>query len=326
MNSPRLDVTGLEIKEVSTLAADVVGLTLVHPQGADLPAWSPGAHVDVVLPSGLVRSYSLCGDPDDRSCYRIAVLRVADGRGGSQELHRIAGARQGSDGRVVLPVGTPRNHFALVPAEEYLFLAGGIGITPLFPMVRQAATAGRRWRLLYGARTRERMAFLDELTAYPGGTVDVYPQDDRGLPPLRELIAGAGPQTQVYACGPSGFLDLVQEAAREAGLAERLHVERFTAAETRHDGTERGFTVELARSGLTVEIGDDESILERVLTLIPGHPWSCREGTCGSCETPVLAGEVEHRDQILDDDERAANDTMFICVSRSRGDRLVLDL
>lgn len=327
MNTARTDLLDLLIKEASKLTADVLELTLVHPDGEELPAWTPGAHVDVLLPSGKVRTYSLCGDPADRSCYRIAVLRVADGRGGSRELHDLACSGSTAAAERRLPVRTPRNDFELVDAPSYLFLAGGIGITPILPMVRAASMAGRSWRLVYGGRTADSMAFLPELRACSGGVLDVRPQDRDGLLPVSALLADVGAETEIYACGPGGMLDACRDIAAERGLSSRLHMERFTASrDASADPAGRPIEVVLQRSGITLNVGADQSILDKVLEHNPGHPWSCREGTCGSCETTVLEGEVDHRDEILTEEEREANDTMFICVSRSHGDRLVLDL
>ena len=294
-------------------ADGVVVLTLTDPDGGRLPDWTPGSHVDLVLPDGSTRQYSLCGDRWDAYSYRVGVLREPVGRGGSAWVHDEL--RVGD----LVGVGGPRNQFRLVPAQRYLFLAGGIGITPLLPMVAAADRLGADWRLVYGGRTRASMAFLDELAVH-GDRVTVWPQDERGLLPLTELLADV--DAQVYCCGPAALLDAV-EAVCPPGL---LRTERFAAKEQGAPVRDTPFTVVLDRTGAQVEVPPQVSVLEAVRSVGVEVLSSCREGTCGTCETAVLAGDPDHRDSILDEAERAAGDCMFVCVSRSRGDRLVLDL
>ncbi|PWI14142.1 oxidoreductase [Streptomyces sp. Act143] len=295
-------------------AAGVLALTLRHPLGEPLPAWEPGAHVDVVLGPGLERQYSLCGDPSDRAAWRIAVLREPDGRGGSTHVHEQVG--QGDKVRV----RGPRNHFALRPAPRYRFIAGGIGITPILPMLAAAEAAGAEWSLLYGGRTRQSMAFTDELSRY-GDRVTVAPQDESGLLDLAPVLDDVPDGTLVYCCGPGPLLDAV-EARCPAG---RLHVERFTP-KAQETGGNTEFEVELARSGVTVTVPADVSVLDAVRATGVEVLYSCTEGTCGTCETDVLDGTPDHRDSVLTDEEQEAGETMMICVSRCRGRRLVLDL
>ncbi|HEY6791985.1 MAG TPA: ferredoxin reductase, partial [Trebonia sp.] len=171
------------MRSARTVATDVVSLELADPGGAVLPQWSPGAHLDLHLPSGLVRSYSLHGDRRDRGAYHVAILNVPDGRGGSAEVHRIATAG------AALRASAPRNAFALEPASHYLFLAGGIGVTPLLAMARDVSRRGDAWTFVYGARSRDRMAFLDALSALPGGELQLIPQDEAGLPDLAAAFA-----------------------------------------------------------------------------------------------------------------------------------------
>ncbi|MFI9813867.1 PDR/VanB family oxidoreductase [Saccharothrix variisporea] len=291
------------------IAENVVRLTLRHPAGDPLPAWTPGAHLDLVLGPGLVRQYSLCGDPADRSVMQVAVLLEPSGRGGSREVHSTL-----VEGRAVRVHG-PRNHFPLVSADRYLFIAGGIGITPIVPMIRAVAARGAEWRLLYGGRTRSSMAFADELAAQYGDRVIIRPQDEFGLLDLDTFL---DPDAETYCCGPEPLL-----AAVEQRCPARLHVERFTP---RAEGERTSFEVELARSGRTLVVPEDRSILDTLeeagMTVLS----SCREGTCGTCETGVLEGVPDHRDSVLDAEERAAGDVMMICVSRARTPRLVLDL
>jgi ferredoxin-NADP reductase len=311
------DVT-LQVVAKTPQSDDVVALTLAHPRGRRLPDWTPGAHIDLVLPTGLTRQYSLCGDRWDAHSYRVAVLREPAGRGGSAYVHDML---QPGD---LVGVGGPRNNFPLVPSEEYLFVAGGIGITPLLPMVHQADLLGARWRLLYGGRRRASMAFLDELSGY-GDRVEVVPQDERGLLDLGAFLVAPREGVQVYCCGPAPLLAAI-ESACAAWPPYTLRTERFVAQEAGAPVRSAPFEVELVRAGATVTVAPGMSVLEAVRTAGVEVLSSCRQGVCGTCETTVIEGEPDHRDSILADDERAAGDCMFICVSRSCGDRLVLDL
>ncbi|MFE7841532.1 PDR/VanB family oxidoreductase [Streptomyces sp. NPDC057474] len=308
-----------------TLAADgVVSLTLRRPDGGMLPAWTPGAHIDVLLDrerggeGDLIRQYSLCGDPAERGAWQIAVLREPQGRGGSAYVHDRL--REGA----AVPVRGPRNNFPLRPAARHLFIAGGVGITPILPMVEAAEAAGADWRLLYGGRTRTSMAFLERLAPH-GDRVLVRPQDEFGLLELAAHLGAPKEGTLVHACGPEPLLRAVQEQC--AGWPPgTLGVERFAPVRTADTGPAESFVLELARSGLTLTVPPDRSVLETVEEAGVAVDFSCREGTCGTCETDVLDGRPDHRDSLLTEDERAAGDTMLICVSRSCGPRLMLDL
>jgi len=254
----------LLLAQKEMLADGVVRLTLRAPGGEALPSWEPGAHVDLLLPGDVVRQYSLCGDPGDTSAYTVAVLRETDGRGGSAYVHDklVAGDRVQVDG--------PRNHFALVEAERYLFIAGGIGITPILPMLDRVAGTGREWQLVYGGRTRSSMAFAPELARH-GDRVTFRPQDEHGLLDLPTLLGGVHPGTAVYCCGPEPLL-----AAVEALGPADLHVERFTPRAD--DGPRTAFEVELAESGRVLPVPADRSILDVLedagMTVLS----SCREG------------------------------------------------
>ncbi|MGX1509928.1 ferredoxin-NADP reductase [Streptomyces collinus] len=270
----------------------------------------------MVLGPGLERQYSLCGDPADRAEWRIAVLREKGGRGGSAYVH--GELRAGDEVRV----RGPRNNFRLEPAPRYRFVAGGIGITPLLPMLAAAEEAGAEWTLLYGGRTRAGMAFTQELARY-GDRVTFVPEDEAGLLDLASVLDDLSPDTLVYCCGPGPLLDAV-EARCPAGS---LRVERFRPKETGGDApTEGEFDVVLARSGRTVVVPPGVSVLDAVRAAGVEVLYSCTEGTCGTCETEVVEGDPEHRDSVLTEEERAAGETMLICVSRCRGRRLVLDL
>ncbi len=317
-------------------AEGVVSLQLRAPGGGCLPRWEPGAHVDLHLGPGLVRQYSLCGDPDEPDVWQVAVLRAAAGRGGSAAVHdRLVEGTQ-------LQVGGPRNAFPLLPAPRYLFIAGGIGITPILPMLAAARAAGADWRLAYGGRSRSSMAFLDRLPADPE-RVEVFPQDEAGLLPLRRLLpapgAGSGtPPPLVYCCGPEPLLAAVERACSgwpDGWLRTERFAPRAQPADTPAAGNpgldnqgldNQGFEVELSGSGTTLTVPADRSLLQVLEDSGVAMLSSCREGTCGTCEVGVLAGDVEHRDSLLTPAERAAGDIMLPCVSRARGARLVLDL
>ncbi|MGV9383080.1 PDR/VanB family oxidoreductase [Nonomuraea sp. NPDC003707] len=316
-SSTREFESGLVVAERADAADGVAVLTLRHPGGAPLPEWEPGAHVDLLLDDGLVRSYSLCGAPGDRTAWRIGVLRVPDGRGGSAHVHgRLHPGAQ-------VRVRGPRNNFALRPARRYRFVAGGIGITPLLPMLLAAQAAGADWRLLYGGRTRSSMAFLDELAAY-GDAVTVRPQDQHGLLDLDGFLGEPDADTLVYCCGPEPLLAAVEEWCG-AWPSGALQVERFQARK-RETASENTFEVVLDRSGVIVRVPPDRSVLEAVREAGVTALSSCAEGICGTCETEVLEGEPDHRDSVLSAEERESNEIMMICVSRSRSPRLVLDL
>ncbi|MFX0577686.1 PDR/VanB family oxidoreductase [Nocardia nepalensis] len=303
--------TGFEldvrIESVERQTDDVVSLTLRAARGGPLPTWRPGAHVDVFLPSGRQRQYSLCGDPSDRFRYRIAVRLIPDGGGGSREVHERLRTGAG------LRIRGPRNAFTFVDAPSYLFLAGGIGITPILPMVK---AAGSRGRLVYVGRTRDSMPFLPEL---PGA--DIRPDDEFGIPDIAEFIARAEPGAAVYVCGPPPMLAAAQRCMFELNPSGSLHTERFSAPPVT-DG--RPFDIALARTGGTVRVAADETALTALRRRLPDTAYSCQQGFCGTCKVGVVAGSVDHRDRLLTRSEQA--DHMLACVSRAAGDELVLDL
>ena len=301
------------------VAADgVVVLTLRSANGQPLPAWAPGAHVDLVLGSHHVRQYSLCGDPADLTEWRVGVLREELGTGTSRFIHDEL-----QPGSAAVVQG-PRNHFALEPATRYLFIAGGIGITPVLPMIRAADAAGAQWRLAYGGRQRASMAFLDELDRY-GDRVTITPHDECGLLPLDSLLGTPDPDTVVYCCGPEALLRAVEE--RSVGWPSgSLHVERFAPKPVGEAVLSEPFEIVLQDSGLSLMVPPDRSILSVVEEAGISVLTSCEEGTCGTCETPVLEGVPDHRDSVLTAQEREANDCMMVCVSRSCTPRLVLEL
>jgi ferredoxin-NADP reductase len=309
---PRLVVHNVRVE-----ARDVASLWLTRPNGGPLPRWQPGAHLDLVLPSGRVRQYSLCGDPARRDGYRIAVRRIADGAGGSREVHEL---RPGT----VLEVRGPRSGFPLVRAPRYLFLAGGIGITPILPMLRAVAATDSDWRFVYTGRDRGSMPFLHEITELDPSRLVIRADDEHGGPPtgawLLEHAPGSG--TTGYLCGPPPMLTAVRaELADGPNRVTALHVERFAAPRVLGG---RPFVVELARTGGELAVPADRSVLDVVARRLPGVSYSCRQGFCGTCRTSVLGGAVDHRDRALTEAERQRE--MTICVSRAEGERLVLDL
>lgn len=332
----------LTVSELRREADGVVSVILKDPDGGALPAWEPGAHVDVLFSIGMLRQYSLCSEPADRSAWRIAVLREQPSRGGSSFVHEVLRAGD------VLDVRGPKNNFrGAAGSREKLFIAGGIGITPLLPMIRAAQIAGESWRLLYLGSDLHSMAFLDEIAGLdPAGTkTRIHAKEVSGALDLAEYLRSEGlaAESTVYACGPPRLLSELR-SAHEAGVVPQLLFEDFG-----HDAPDAGtgpggsvsggsgqefgnaardnspFVVETA-DGIEISVAENETILDALQRSGVPALNSCRKGTCGTCETVVLAGMPDHRDEILSGEERASNETMMICVSRCRGERLVLEL
>ncbi|MBH5333474.1 oxidoreductase [Streptomyces pactum] len=303
------------------LADDVVALRLTAPDASPLPRWQPGAHVDLLLPSGRVRSYSLCGDPADRAAYRVAVRRLPDGGGGSVEVHGLrTGARLGMRG--------PRNAFPFAAEPAVLLLAGGIGITPLWPMAAEAARRGLDWRLVHCGRSRAALPFAAELRAlaerHPG-RVEIHCDDEAGTPDAADLLRRAPAGAAVYCCGPAPMLAAVR-AAFDEGPASALHVERFAPAPVAGGSP---FELLLRRSGTVLPVPADRSALDVLRAYDPATPYSCRQGFCGVCTVTVTAGTVEHRDGRPAAGDRCDGEPgrMRVCVSRApAGERVELDL
>ena len=311
----------LRVERIERAADKVLFLTLVDPDGAALPRWDAGAHLELHLPSTLRRQYSLCGDPADRHSYTVAVLRVDDGRGGSIEIHDT-----GLVGRT-LEVRGPINNFRLVDANSYLLLAGGIGITPIIAMARELHRRGAAWRMLYGARSAAAMVFTAELSALPEN-VSLMTDDVEGIPDFASLIAAQPAGTAVYCCVPEPMLRAVEQICADTP-SMTLHIERFSPSgkfSAPPAGGEAAFEIELRRRGIILHVGPDDNALDVVREVVRNHHYSCHEGMCGSCEVSVLSGKVDHRDDILSEEERAADDVMMLCVSRALSDRLVIDL
>lgn len=312
-------VQSLTVVRKEAVTSDVVVLDLVDPSGAPLPPWEPGAHIDLVLDDDTVRQYSLCSDPADRSVYTVAVLREGDGRGGSIRIHDEL-----SQGDVV-EVRGPRNNFPLEPAESYVFVAGGIGVTPMLPMILAAERGGTPWELVYGGRTRESMSYVDHLVGEYGDRVSIRPQDEHGLLDLAGLLGTPRAGAAVYCCGPEPLLQAI-EGVCEVWPSGSLHVERFSPKELDEPAMSGSFEIELTMSDVVLTVPPDKSIVavmeENNIPIVV----SCQEGTCGSCETVVLGGIPEHRDSILSPAEQAANETMLVCVSRALTPRLTLEI
>lgn len=312
-----MTTTEVVVADRVSAADGVVTLSLADPGGTDLPGWAPGSHIDLLLPDGRERQYSLCGTSP--GTWSISVLDAPAGRGGSAWIH--ANVRDGD----LLQVRGPRNNFALVDAQRYVFVAGGIGITPIVAMVRELERRGvPDWRLTYGGRTRAAMAFAAELEGH-GERVSICPQDRFGLIDIDAALGTPQIGTAVYCCGPEPLLKAVERACR-SWPPGALHVERFAPPEPVSASADRAFEVVAARSGITALVRPGESILRTLEDQGVFIATSCGEGVCGTCETRVLEGEVDHRDAVLSEDDRAAGDVMMPCCSRAKGERLVLDV
>ena len=319
MTGTSADPIDVVVRNVEPIADDCIALVLERSGGGDLPAWEPGGHIDLVMGGGLVRQYSLCGDSSDTSTWRVGVLREPNSRGGSIYLHDRVRA-----GSALIAQG-PRNHVPLVSSARYLFVAGGIGITPILSMVRAAEAAGADWRLLYGGRRRESMAFVDELESY-GDRVLVRPEDEYGLLDLAGFLADADPETAVYCCGPEPLIAAMEQACANTTFPLPLHVERFAPKPVVSTVVNEEFEVVCDASGITVTVPADSTIIAEVRKAGVEVLSSCSEGTCGTCETDIIEGVPEHRDSVLTPEDRKTGESMMICVSRCIGKRLVLDL
>lgn len=311
------------IRAMRLEAEGVLGLELVAADGASLPPFEAGAHIDLYLPNGLIRQYSLCNDPRERHRYRIAVLRDAASRGGSQAVHELLRIGQH------LSIGAPRNLFALdEQAPRSLLLAGGIGITPLLSMAWRLHALGADFELHQCVRSGKLAAFAERLSSAPFAAHTHLHRDDGDAAQkldLPALLAAEPAGSQLYVCGPNGFMEYVLETARAQGWAEeRLHREYFAAPEAESGGG--AFTLRIASSGLELQVPEDRTALEVLEDAGFDIPVSCGQGICGTCLTRVVDGHPEHRDLFLSDEEKARNDQFTPCCSRSRSACLVVDL
>jgi vanillate monooxygenase ferredoxin subunit len=314
----------VRVARKSAEALDICSLELVSPDGTPLPAFSAGSHIDVHLPNGLTRQYSLCNDPAEGHRYLIGVLKDPASRGGSMAVHESV--HEGD----MLSISAPKNHFALAhEAQESLLLAGGIGITPILCMAQRLSVAGAHFELHYGARSRERMAFQGRIARSSFADRAAFhfdDGDDHQKMNLDALLASPHGGKHLYVCGPKGFMDAVLAKARASGWAEpQLHYEFFSAevVKSASDGT---FEVKLASSGKRILVGKDQTVVQALAAAGILVQTSCEQGVCGTCLTRVLEGEPDHRDMYLTPEEQAANEQFLPCCSRAKSACLVLDL
>ncbi len=316
------DTLNLVVTRREMHGPDIVVVELRAVAGGELPPFEAGSHVDVEITSGLKRQYSLCGDPSDRTHYRLGILQVAESRGGSREAHL-----QLLTGKEVR-ISRPRNHFPLHPdATHHVLIAGGIGITPLLAMAIDLHRRGSEFVLHYCARSRASAAFVDELTHSPFADRVVFHFDDgaaeQRLAPARDLPPPAA-DTHVYFCGPTGFMTWIEESSRSLGFApSQLHKEHFSAEVSSAGGA---FEVHLARTGITVQVPEGLSIVKALAGAGVKVETMCGQGVCGTCLCDVIEGTPDHRDSYLTDEEHQENSQMTLCCSRSLSPRLVLDL
>ncbi|MGD9951988.1 MAG: 2Fe-2S iron-sulfur cluster-binding protein [Burkholderiales bacterium] len=308
----------LRVKSATWEAPNIISYDLRSPEGAPLPAFTAGAHIDLALPNGLVRSYSLLNAQTERHRYVLAVQKDRASRGGSRWVHE--NLRAGD----VLEVSVPRNNFPLDElAPHSIFIAGGIGITPMLSMIERLGELDRSWELVYCTRTREGTPFREALAAKAGVSFNFDEEPGGRMLDIPALIASAPADAHFYCCGPTPMLDAFEAATLDLPR-ERVHVEYFSAKEA--PAVEGGFTVVLAKSGRELPVAPGKTILDTLRDAGLDMRFSCTEGVCGTCETRVIEGVPDHRDRILTDAERAANRKMMICCSGSKSDRLVLDL
>jgi ferredoxin-NADP reductase len=315
----------VRVAKVTPEAEGVISITVINPSGHELPEWEPGAHLEIRTPAGLTRQYSLCSSPSNELEYRFSVLREEGGRGGSKELHDTDLKNK------QLMVTGPRNHFPLEKHDKYVFIAGGIGITPIRAMVG-AMGPDADYTVVYGGRSLDSMAFVEELIDIAGNRLTITPQDTDGLIDLKAALVGADANTGVYCCGPAPLIAAVEQAVADHAPDVSLHFERFEASaeavaeRAAKAATDTAFELELRRSGITKTVPADQTVLDAILKEKPDFEFSCEEGHCGSCFATILEGKVDHRDEVLTDDEKENGDQMYVCVSRPTSEKLVLDV
>lgn len=321
MNPLRLKVRVLRKEQV---AQEICAFELESVDGAPLPPFSAGAHIDVHLPGGLVRQYSLCNDPASHHRYEIAVLRDENGRGGSKAVHD--GVAEGD----VIEISAPRNHFALAEtASHHLLLAGGIGVTPVLAMAQYLSSTGASFAMHYCTRSATRTAFVERIrSASFNASVQFHFDDGEAIQrfDLAQTLDDAPADSHLYVCGPRGFMDAVLNAARERNWPEaRLHYEFFNAA-VEPSSTDAAFKVQIASSGAVIDVPANTTVIAALAAHGVDVITSCEQGVCGTCLTRVLDGCPDHRDAYLTDEEKAAGDQFLPCCSRSLTPVLVLDL
>lgn len=302
----------------------ILEFVLAPVTGTDLPSWEPGAHIDLILPEKdkdgepLIRQYSLCGNPAELSNYHLGILRDESGRGGSEYIH--ARLQIGDE----IAISAPRNHFPFKPGQRTLFIAGGIGITPILPMVRHAITQGHDWQLIVAARNRTRLPFLDALSSLPQDRIQYHCDDEAGILDLAGLLSNLNNDTTVYSCGPAPLLNALQSL--NEGAAWHLHIERFAASPLSGTSDNTPFDVICRKSKKQLHVPADKSLLQVLREAGIKVESSCRDGICGTCEINVFSGTPCHRDSVLTKEEREDGTHMMVCVSRSKSDILELDI
>jgi ferredoxin-NADP reductase len=318
MDDAAQEVRLARVTAIRPVAVDILCYELAPADRRPLAPFTPGAHIDVHAPNGQVRQYSLCSDPGQAARYAIAVKREASGRGGSLSMH--GNVEVGS----ALGIVGPRNFFPLADgASNSVFIAGGIGITPIYAMIQSLAAEGRPWELHYCARSAAHAAFHKELGALPHGRVVPWFSETPALD-ARTLLREAPQGTHLYCCGPGALMKAVESAAAHWPEG-RVHFEYFAAPVTAWPANQP-FEVVLQRSALTLQVPADRTIVQVVREHGIDVQTACEEGVCGTCETRIVAGEAEHRDVLLSPAEKAASCTMMICVSRAKSPKLTLDL
>jgi vanillate O-demethylase ferredoxin subunit len=320
-----MSLNTIKVKVINKVqeALDIASFELAREDGASLPSFSAGSHIDVQVNDDILRQYSLCNPPHETYRYLIAVLRDPASRGGSVAMHdRI---KPGD----VITISEPKNHFPLTQAKRSLLFAGGIGITPILCMAEHLARIGADFEMHYAARSEERMAFLERIKSGTFADRVHFHFDDGDAAQkldVKKVLAGESPDTALYVCGPTGFISHVIDSAEAAGkAADTIHKEYFGAVvqTSANDGV---FEVKLARSGALYSVPIDKTVLEILLDNGIDVPHSCEQGICGTCLTRVLEGTPDHRDMYLSDEEQGQNDQFMPCCSRSKSKLLVLDL
>lgn len=316
-----IDLIDVVISAIRHETADIRAYELRRPDGTELPAFTAGAHIDVHLPNGLVQAYSLCNPQQERDRYVIAVANSPTSRGGASYMHG-----QLAEGGT-LKISAPRNHFPLVEdAPHSVFIAGGIGITPIWCMVQRLEELSRSWELIYCARTPAHTAFLAQLSVTPYADKVRFNFDGEPgatMLDMARVVADVPASAHVYCCGPQPMLDAFEQAA-DSRAPETVHLEHFSAKDA--PATGGGFVLKLARSGKELTVPEGQTVLDALLGIKMNVAYSCLEGTCGECLTTVLSGVPDHRDVFLSKAEHEANDRMTICCSGSKSACLVLDL
>lgn len=308
-------------KQVNVLTPDILSVEL-HAKDTQLPGFDAGSHIDVYLPSGTIRQYSLCNQPNKDGFYKIAILKDSNSRGGSVEAHQIL------KNDIEIEISTPRNHFGLVNAEKYIFIAGGIGITPLLSMIYTLEAQGKNnWELHYGGRSLETMAFIEDLSVF-NDKVKFVPFEEKGLIDLETIVQSMDENAVIYSCGPAPMLNALKDCCERLNKSKQLHIEHFgkdpnveTDAKNDHS-----FELKLANSNLILTVNEGQTIKEVLIEAGVEVPFSCEEGYCGSCETKVLDGIPEHNDSLLSDEEKASNKYVMVCVARCKSKTLTLAL